>query len=353
MSLDSLPWKIIFETLKPEPDIAELIRLAAEGLNEEELLTICSDHGILLIVNESLKGVIQQIFTVIGLEKWRSAVAASTLHSLEMNRELQRLISLFNKTDLRAVPFKGPMLSESLYGDPLLRMSADLDLMVPRDHVDRAVDLLIEDGYLAEFDREDLQRWLKPNTRFFHCSLVHENRKWLLEIHWSLFAGWRKAHFPQPTGAECFPGGVGDTIETLLYLCNHGARHWWIELKWVIDVEHCVRSVHDLDWEELFTRAGDRGCLRVVYMSLLLAQRVCGLEVPGVFNAAICKDSKAAELVCRVSQNWRLAKSQWPSLSWKMRYLLDCRERWSDKLGMIIDYPILRSLPTFGGKQNH
>ena len=154
-----------------------------------------------------------------------------------------------------------------------------------------------------------------------------------------------KSTFPaNQLDAECFPGGVGDVVETLLYLCNHGARHWWIELKWVVDVDRCVRSTHDLDWEELFTRAGERGCLRVVCLALVLAQQVCGLEFPDVVKAFICKDPKVAGLACRVSQNWSSPKSQWPSLPWKMRYLLDCRERWSDKIGMITNYPLMRSL---------
>jgi hypothetical protein len=261
-----------------------------------------------------------------------------------MHRELQRLTSLFDEADLPALPFKGPTLSESLYGDPLLRTSADLDLLVSREHVAKAADLLIEDSYLPEFDRGDLERWLKPNARYFHCGLMSENRKWLVEIHWSLFAGWRKAHFPQTTGAECFPGGVGDLMETLLYLCNHGARHWWIELKWIVDVDRCLRLTHNLDWEELFTRAEDRGCLRVVYLALVLAQQVCGIEFPDVVEATICKDPKVAGLASRVAQNWSSPKSQWPSLLWKMRYLLDCRERWSDKIGMIVNYPLMRSL---------
>jgi len=344
MSLDNSLWKFIFEGLKPDPDTDKLVQFAANDFDEDELLTICRNHGILLIVNESLKEVAQQIFSVTGLEAWRSAVAASTLHSLEMNRELERLSGLFDKAGLPIAPFKGPMLSESLYGDPLMRMSADLDFLVPQEHVTTVVDLMTAGGYQLTSDRNDLARWLEPNARYFHCSLLNPTRKWLVELHWSLFAGWRKAHFPSSKSQNFFPGGVGDEIETLLYLCTHGAHHWWIELKWIVDVERCVRSAHSMDWEELLQRAGERGCLRVVYLALMLAQQVCGLEFPDVVEAAICKDPKVAGLACRVSQNWSSSKSQWPSLPWKMRYLLDCRERWSDKIGMIINYPLMRSL---------
>ncbi len=353
MPLDSSLWKFIFEALKPEPDTCKLVKIASEGFGEYELITICRDHGILLIINDSLKMIAQQIFTAKGLEQWRAAVASCTLQSLELHRELQRLLPLFAEAGVPVMPFKGPMLSEKLFGDLLLRMSADLDLLVPREHVAEVVELLADNGYMSEFDCRDLERWLKPNARYFHCGLVSDNRKWLVEIHWELFAGWRKTHLLPSTGEECFPGGVGDVMETLLYLCNHGAHHWWIELKWVVDVDRCVRSARDLKWEELFNMAGDHGCLRVVYLALVLAQQVCGLELPELVKTKIRKDRRTVELAGRVSQNWSLPKSQGPSLLWKLHYLLDCRERWSDKLGMIINYPILRSLPAFVSKQNH
>jgi hypothetical protein len=223
-------------------------------------------------------------------------------------------------------------------------MSADLDLLVPREHVTGVVDLMIGHGYQLTSDRTDLERWLEPNTRYFHCGLLSPTRKWLVELHWQLFAGWRKTHCPRLKGQNCFPGGIGDTLETLLYLCTHGSHHWWIELKWIVDVDRCVRAAHDLDWEDLFIRAGERGCLRVVCLALVFAQQVCGLEIPDVVTAKIRKDSKVGGLANRVTQNWSLPKSQCPSLLWKMRYLLDCRERCSDKIGMITNYPLMRSL---------
>jgi hypothetical protein len=82
----------------------------------------------------------------------------------------------------------------------------------------------------------------------------------------------------------------------------------------------------------------------VVCLALVLAEQVCGLEIPDVVTAKIRKDPKVSGLANRVTQNWSLPKSQWPSLPWKMRYLLDCRERWSDKIGMITNYPLMRSL---------
>ena len=211
-------WQIVFETLKSEPDSGKLSRLASAGPDETELLTLCRDHGILLIVNQAFKGIHQKLFSVSGLERWRTAVATYTLNGLSMHRELQRLMSYFAAVDIPVVPFKGPTLSEKLYGDPALRMFCDLDLLVPPDQVRAMVDLLIEEGYLPIFKPADLHRWLQPKSQHFHCSLQHPSGGWLVEVHWAVFPTWRRALPPAPAVDEWVLLGEGDTVEALLYV---------------------------------------------------------------------------------------------------------------------------------------
>ena len=139
--------------------------------------------------------------------------------------------------------------------------------------------------------------------------------------------------------------GEGDVVETLLYLCIHGAKHWWIQLKWVVDVDRCVRVAHDLDWQVLFARARERGCVRVVLLALFLARQTCGLELPERVNIELQSDPKVVILARRVARFWPPPNNFYPSLFWKLSYLLACRERLSDQIGMIINYPLARSLP--------
>jgi len=118
----------------------------------------------------------------------------------------------------------------------------------------------------------------------------------------------------------------------LLYLCFHGAAHWWIRLKWVVDINYCVKSAQDLDWDELFNRAHKRGCVRVVRVGLLLAQVTCGLKLPENVSVEITSDPKVILLAKRVACFWLHPTTEQPSLLWKFCYLLACRERFSDKL---------------------
>jgi len=342
MSQTTIAWKFVFEALKPEPDSDKLVCLAAEHLDENELLTVCRDPGVLLIVNHALQGLQRKIFSETALTKWRESVASSTLNSLIMYRELQRLVLLFDAADIPVLPFKGPTLSESLYGDPLLRMFSDLDILVSRDHVLTVVELLSRQGYRPIVDESVLRRWLRPGDYHFHCALQHTSDRRLIEVHWAMTSAWRCNPLPESPANLWHGLEKGQVIESLLYLSIHGAQHWWWQLKWVVDVDRCVRHAQHLDWDDLFARAEGRGCVRVMRLALWLARCVCGLELPANVTAEIDRDGKVAALAQSVMFFWPQANTVQPSLFWKMRYILTCRERLSDRVGMILRYPLLR-----------
>jgi len=47
-----------------------------------------------------------------------------------LTNKLFEILNLFKKNDILALPFKGPVLAESVYGDLSLRQFVDLDILV-------------------------------------------------------------------------------------------------------------------------------------------------------------------------------------------------------------------------------
>ena len=67
--------------------------------------------------------------------------------NLFLSGELCRILSLFETQGIQAIPFKGPVLANSFYGNVALRQCHDLDLLVRKIDVLRAQDLLISQGF--------------------------------------------------------------------------------------------------------------------------------------------------------------------------------------------------------------
>ena len=345
LSLDSPEWLLVSEALKPAPNIHKIIDFSSRLAEKNVLLDICLKHGILLLVNDAMKGCHDKVFNATECEQWRAVTSSATLYSLSMHRELQRLQQLFIENKLTAMPFKGPALSAAIYGDPALRMSRDLDILVKRKSVIPVIELLIEEGYRLNFDFEKLRDLVNPGSHMHECVLQHSSCLWSVEIHWAVSAPWRSNPLPDSVLHELSMPEGGDGTEMLLYLCVHGARHWWWQLKWVVDVDRCVGSVDNVDWKEVFARARKRGCVRVVRLGLFLAKQVCGLTLPEDVSVIIDNDASVKKLAEKVTRYWTHPGNVQPSLFWKMCYLLECRERYADRLRMIAHYPLSRSVP--------
>src|SRR2546427_3488849 len=67
--------------------------------------------------------------------------------NLRLRHALGRLLAAFDRAGLAVMPLKGPVLADQLYPDPVLRATADLDLLVRHDDVVVAESLLESHGY--------------------------------------------------------------------------------------------------------------------------------------------------------------------------------------------------------------
>src|SRR5208282_5338116 len=96
----------------------------------------------------------------------RSAYEANLRRSLWFTAELVRIMQHFERRQLRAVPYKGPVLAQALYRDLGLRSFSDLDFLIsPRDF-ERAKQALAEVGYHPSTDlRPAVERfWLRKGN---------------------------------------------------------------------------------------------------------------------------------------------------------------------------------------------
>lgn len=110
----------------------------------------------------------------------------------------RRLCSRIESEGIPCLPVKGPLLAGRVHGDPGLRPSADIDLLVGPDEMERALRVLREQGYVGA--REE-RRWNPPDL---HLALEHPRGLPPVELHWRLhwyedrFAGdlLARSHLP-------------------------------------------------------------------------------------------------------------------------------------------------------------
>src|SRR3989449_783066 len=186
------------------------------------------------------------------------AFRTNAVRSMLFAQELARLLRLLGEAGIPAIPLKGVTLAESLYGDYALRVSSDMDILVPPGEVVRARRLILGHGYTSPFaEKFFADRLVRAGDE---CCLVRKQQRlsYVLELHWKLlFASPRNAEAGGRAWAEGRPKTFfGVPARTLspgwepLFLAVHASSHKWMALKWLSDIDQaCVSGL--VDWQKM------------------------------------------------------------------------------------------------------
>lgn len=210
--------------------------------------------------------------------------------------ELLRVLDALDVAGIRTIPFKGPLLAETLYGDRALRTSRDLDLLVDLADRDRAIAVLNDLGYRG-------QTRLRPHLlhRYYDTDgeeILFAKDRHPVEPHW--------AFAPATFVAELDMAGIWDRAVTvpfagravlclspednLMALCLHGSKEKWWRLSCVVDVARFIGRNPELDWPAMLARAREAGVLRMVLLGLALARDVAQATLPPNVSARVDGD---------------------------------------------------------------
>ncbi len=228
----------------------------------------------------------------------RSVYETNLRRSLWLTAELTRIMQHFERRQVCALPYKGPVLAQSVYGDLGLRHFSDLDLLISSDDFERAKQALAEIGYRPA---EDLalaveRFWLRRGYERSFDGLAGKN---LVELQWALLPHF----YAVDLRAEDLLARAGRTVvgecevpclspdDSVLVLCLHAAKHLWTRLIWVSDIAETLRS-QTIDYSLVFSRARAVGIARIAGVSFWLVKNLLRAEIPHGAEEVIAFDSR-------------------------------------------------------------
>jgi len=227
----------------------------------------------------------------------RALFAASArdnaLQTLRAQRAHIKLATWFSEAGVDWMPFKGLVVAQRHYPRAELRHVNDIDVWVPTQQLERARQVLLSRGFrsLTGEPYDSLVR-RGPRHRDFLAFYFHEEQYThtelgTVELHWKLNSNPGLFTIPPETmrarGADVSFGAqtvrvMGDA-DLLLYLCEHGGRHGWGRLKWLVDLPRLLDS-REWDWPQLFETARRAECLKTLALGLVLSRDLLGWQLP-------------------------------------------------------------------------
>ena len=216
-------------------------------------------HRVHPLVHLKLKGISSSIIPAQVKEALHVEYHKNTMKMLHLSREMSHICEAFKDSGVRNLLLKGPILATQLYGDLAHRTSKDLDILVAEDEVEKAGEILVQLGYEL-MDEHVLDNWKKKTH---HLSFEHTKHATQIEIHWRLNPHYSKSYsFDKLWERKNNVSLSNHTFhylgneDLLYYLTDHGARHGWFRLRWLMDIERLLPQINSKDMKQHFEQHG-------------------------------------------------------------------------------------------------
>lgn len=230
--------------------------------------------------------------------------------NLFLTGELLKILSLFEGHGIESIPYKGPILASTVYGNLALRQFVDLDFLIHKQDALQAKDLLLSQGYRTEFPltRGREAAYLRSERELI---FVHNDGRVVLDIHWQIvprYFSFQLDHGQLWERLEAISLG-GRKIMTfspedlLMILCLHnGGKHHWERLGWICDVARLISMHKGMDWNRIMNQSRSLRCERVLFLGLFLARDLLGASLPHEVSTRVESDPWAKSLALQVRQ---------------------------------------------------
>ncbi len=304
-------------------------------------LALATNHHVIPLAYQALKS---ESETGSGgvpaawIAQLRSLQMSITAHNLRATALLHRLQRLMELNGIQLVPIKGPALAILAYGDVALRQFEDLDLIVRREDLLRAIDLLEQDGYeLREIadsvNRKrygaTLQNWSlqKPGSAPLDLKPVLISHA-LCRPSSADFMASACRRVPIDEKRSLFAPGPE---AMLLAVCIDGANEMWFKLSSVADVGALLAEYADLDWRGFLEEAARAGQKRSLLVGACVAQELLRCDLPPAFREGERRDPAARRLAQQAANRLRVSAPRHSFIARQSGFALQTRERMRDR----------------------
>lgn len=212
------------------------------------------------------------------------------LHSRIRMQALAQIARQFQEAEIPMLSFKGPLLSLELYGDPEVRNSCDLDILVAEEKLEEACRCLEELGYTQQhsvWDDTPKRREIR-RRQGKQMHLLFRKDGIAVELHWRICYRFVVPFETLWASRRCMklleqPVYTLDSQENLCYLITHGAGHGFRQLRWLLEIYTLLERDHFLI-SPLYGRMKQRGVASLLLETLLLLYRLPGFAMPDSLN---------------------------------------------------------------------
>ena len=274
------------------------------GINWEQIPRLAAQHKVRPMVAVALREAGWPGIPVSVRERVEQAEIQCTRKAMVLLSLLAAVSGRAQSGGIRVLSIKGPALSQKLYGDPIIRESYDLDILVHPDDVAAMAEVLASAGIYPEFKGPALSPRQTARLRHYnkHDLFRHAGSDAVVECHYSLDHNPWRLHIDfddlwnrhQTVAVAGLPIAIPGDSDLIQYLCAHAARHIWDRWKWLGDFAAFCRVLNEKDLTEHRELAAGLGNSLMFDASLLVTVAVTGTRLPEGLGRKVSENGAAS-----------------------------------------------------------
>jgi hypothetical protein len=205
------------------------------------------DHRVMPLLYRNLQTLGGDIVPQSILKQLQSHYYANAARNLLLAEELLKILHLFEGHKIRAIPYKGPVLAASIYGNLALREFGDLDILVHERDYQSARRLLIRRGFRPRIEHEWEEEFRDGSGRFavdLHRRIASRDFPSPLNFDY-LSKRLRPVDLAGTTAATLCPE------DTLLMLGMQVTKDGNLQLSKICDIAELLRVHQQLNWAQV------------------------------------------------------------------------------------------------------
>lgn len=254
--------------------------LLQKPIDWNHVIKIAVHHKVIPLLYQSLDNTCPEAVPHNIMTRLKQYFDSNAIRNLFLTNKLFRLLTLFEQNGIRAIPYKGPVLAASVYGNLTLRQFADLDILVHPQDKTEAGKLLVFQGYQpqSEFDWEQ--------------SFRHEDSHVNVDLHWAFTPEcfpnrsvdfedlWQRLESVSLAGQEAITLSPEDLLSVLSIQIAKDCWENRMQMSKLCDLNQLLRVDWALDWSKILERASESGSEQLLLLGLGLTNELLGTELP-------------------------------------------------------------------------
>lgn len=323
----------------PTQKVAHIRELLGFQVRWDSLLSLAEHHGVQPILARCLMSFEDEVPPQ-ALITLKQRYQANLHKALLLSGEFVRVADSLSQAGIDFIPYKGLALAETVYGDIALRQAGDIDLLIHATDLQRVQEAMGKIGYVPHvtFSEDEEAAYIKSG---YECAFEGAAGRNLLEVQWKI-----EPHFyavdvdleelfcrAQTVRVMGWDTKSLSPEDLFVVLGLHAAKHVWGRLIWLCDLERVSRR--PLNWKRIAEHAQRLGVVRIIHVTLLLAEKLLGSPYPALAAENLPADSAAETLAEEIETYISNDKTYDVESFAYFRLMLRLRERRVDRIRFV------------------